>query len=83
MDFLGHVASEEGIHVDPSKVKAIEGWATPRTPTDIKKFLGLTGYYRRFIPNFSKIAKPLTALTQKVVALIWEKKQEATFQTLK
>ena len=49
VDFLGHVVSEDGVHVDPSKIKAIEGWATPRTPTEIRKILGLDGYYRRFI----------------------------------
>ena len=55
VDFLGHVVSEEGIHVDPSKIKAIENWETPRTPTEIRQFLGLAGYYRRFIKNFSKV----------------------------
>ncbi|CAH1428386.1 unnamed protein product [Lactuca virosa] len=49
VDFLGHVVSEEGIHVDPSKIKAIEDWSTPKTPTEIRQFLGLVGYYRRFI----------------------------------
>ena len=67
VDFLGHVVSKDGIHVDPSKIKAIENWSAPRTPTEIRQFLGLAGYYRRFIQNFSKIAKPLTALTQKGV----------------
>ncbi|KAI3492741.1 hypothetical protein L1887_42593 [Cichorium endivia] len=63
VDFLGHVVSKEGIHVDPTKIKAIENWEAPRTPTEIRQFLGLAGYYRRFIQKFSKIAKPLTALT--------------------
>ena len=62
--FLGHVVNREGIHVDPSKIEAIENWRTPKTPTEIRQFLGLAGYYRRFIANFSKLAKPLTALTQ-------------------
>ncbi|CAH1444029.1 unnamed protein product [Lactuca virosa] len=83
VDFLGHVVSERGIHVDPSKIKAIENWSAPTTPTEIRQFLGLAGYYRRFIQNFSKIAKPLTTLTQKGVMFKWEDKQEAAFQTLK
>ena len=49
VDFLGHVVSKEGIHVDPSKIKAIENWSAPTTPTEIRQFLGLAGYYRRFI----------------------------------
>ena len=53
VDFLGHVVSSEGIHVDPSKIKAIENWSAPKTPTEIRQFLGLAGYYRRFIQNFS------------------------------
>ncbi|KAI3740183.1 hypothetical protein L2E82_30605 [Cichorium intybus] len=76
VDFLGHVVSKEGIHVDPSKIKAIENWKAPRTPTEIRQFLGLAGYYRRFIKNFSKIAKPLTALTQKGVTFKWGDKQD-------
>ena len=54
--FLGHVVSQEGIHVDPSKIGAIQNWRTPKTPTEIRQFLGLAGYYRRFIANFSKLA---------------------------
>ena len=72
VEFLGHVVSEEGIHVDPSKIKAIENWSAPKTPTEIHQFLGLAGYYRRFIQNFSRIAKPLTTLTQKGMAFDWE-----------
>ncbi|GKD53947.1 putative reverse transcriptase domain-containing protein [Tanacetum coccineum] len=63
--FHGHVVNSEGIHVDPSKIVAVKNWKPPKTPTEIYSFLGLTGYYRRFIANFSKIAKPLTLLTQK------------------
>ncbi|XP_052623591.1 uncharacterized protein LOC128128868, partial [Lactuca sativa] len=83
VNFLGHVVSQDGIHVDPSKVKAVEGWATPTTPTEIRQFLGLAGYYRRFIQNFSKIAKPLTLLTQKSVPFKWTDRQEIAFRTLK
>ena len=81
--FLGHVVSKEGIHVDPSKIEAIENWRAPKTPTEIRQFLGLAGYYRRFIANFSKLAKPLTTLTQKGEPFNWEDKQEASFQKLK
>ena len=83
VQFLGHVVSNEGIHVDPSKVEAIRNWEAPKTPTEVRQFLGLAGYYRRFIENFSKIAKPLTTLTQKDTKFNWEDKQEAAFQKLK
>ncbi|KAJ9542437.1 hypothetical protein OSB04_028943 [Centaurea solstitialis] len=81
--FLGHVVNREGIHVDPAKVEAIKKWEAPKTPTEIRQFLGLAGYYRRFIANFSKIAQPLTALTQKDKKFIWGEKQEEAFQVLK
>ncbi|KAJ9544591.1 LOW QUALITY PROTEIN: hypothetical protein OSB04_024298 [Centaurea solstitialis] len=81
--FLGHVVNEEGIHVDPTKVEAIKKWEAPKTATEIRQFLGLAGYYRRFIANFSKIAQPLTTLTQKDKKFIWGEKQEETFQLLK
>ncbi|GKD38100.1 putative reverse transcriptase domain-containing protein [Tanacetum coccineum] len=74
---------EPGIHVDPAKIKSIKDWASPKTPTEIRQFLGLAGYYRRFIEGFSKIAKPMTKLTKKKVAFEWGDKQEAAFQTLK
>ena len=69
--------------MDPSKIKAIENWSAPKTPTEIRQFLGLAGYYRRFIQNFSRIAKPLTTLTQKGMTFDWGGKQEKAFQTLK
>ncbi|KAD4180450.1 hypothetical protein E3N88_29041 [Mikania micrantha] len=81
--FLGHVINKDGIHVDPAKIEAIKNWTTPSTPTEIRSFLGLAGYYRRFIANFSKIALPLTTLTQKSQAFIWGQKQEDAFQLLK
>ena len=58
--FLGHVISEEGIAVDPTKVETVTEWESPTTVGEIRSFLGLTGYYRRFIENYSKIAKPMT-----------------------
>ncbi|GJY33071.1 putative reverse transcriptase domain-containing protein [Tanacetum coccineum] len=63
--FLGHVVNHEGIHVDPSKIEAVKSWKAPTTPSKVRSFLGLAGYYRHFIENFSKIAKPLTSLAQK------------------
>jgi hypothetical protein len=63
--FLGHVVSLEGIAVDPSKVKEVLDWKPPTTVSEVRSFLGLTSYYRRFIPNFSKITKPVIELLKK------------------
>ncbi|GJS88685.1 putative reverse transcriptase domain-containing protein [Tanacetum coccineum] len=73
----------QGIHVDPAKIEAVKNWASPTTPTEIRQFLGLAGYYRRFIEGFSKIANPLTELTQKNKKYIWGEDQESAFQLLK
>ncbi|GKE77942.1 putative reverse transcriptase domain-containing protein, partial [Tanacetum coccineum] len=81
--FLGHMIDSEGIHMDPAKIESIKDWASPKSPTEIQQFLGLAGYYRRFIEGFSKIAKPMTKLTQKKVMFEWGDKQEAAFQLLK
>ncbi|GJX28176.1 putative reverse transcriptase domain-containing protein, partial [Tanacetum coccineum] len=83
VQFLGHVINEDGIHVDPSKIEVVKNWKAPRTPSDVRSFLGLVGYYRRFIKNFSKIAKSLTILTQKIKTFDWGEEQERAFQTLK
>ncbi|GJZ31504.1 putative reverse transcriptase domain-containing protein, partial [Tanacetum coccineum] len=83
VQFLGHVIDSEGIHVDPAKIESIKDWTSPKSPTEIHQFLGLAGYYRRFIEGFSKIAKPMTKLTQKKVKFEWGDKQEAAFQLLK
>nr|GEY73583.1 reverse transcriptase domain-containing protein [Tanacetum cinerariifolium] len=83
VQFLGHLIDSQGLHVDPAKIEAVKNWASPTTPTEIRHFLGLTGYYRRFIKDFSKIAKTLTILTQKDKKFIWGKDQEMTFQILK
>ncbi|GKE76993.1 putative reverse transcriptase domain-containing protein [Tanacetum coccineum] len=71
VQFLGHVIDSQGIHVDPAKIESIKDWASPKTPTDIWQFLGLAGYYRRFIEGFLKTAKPITKLTQKKVKFVW------------
>ncbi|GJR75308.1 putative nucleotidyltransferase, ribonuclease H [Tanacetum coccineum] len=83
VQFFGHVINGYGIRVDPSKIEAVKNWKDPRTPSEARSFLGLTGYYRRFIGNFSKIAKPLTVLTQKSKTFDWGEEQENAFQTLK
>ncbi|GJY73104.1 putative nucleotidyltransferase, ribonuclease H [Tanacetum coccineum] len=83
VQFLGHVVNQNGIHMDPSKIEAVKNWKAPTTPSEIRSFLGLAGYYRRFIANFSKIAKPLTSLTQKNKKYEWGVEQEEAFQTLK
>ncbi|GJX91562.1 putative reverse transcriptase domain-containing protein [Tanacetum coccineum] len=83
VQFLGHVIDCRGIHVDPAKIESIKDWASPKTPIEIRQFLGLAGYYRRFIEGFSKIAKSMTKLTQKGVKFDWGDKQEAAFQLLK
>nr|GEV39346.1 putative reverse transcriptase domain-containing protein [Tanacetum cinerariifolium] len=71
------------LHVDPAKIKAVTNWTSPTTPTEVRQFLGLIGYYQRFIKGFSKIAKPLTKLTQKNKNYIWGEEQESAFQLLR
>ncbi|GJW44093.1 putative reverse transcriptase domain-containing protein, partial [Tanacetum coccineum] len=78
-----HVLNSEGVHVDPSKIEAIKNWSAPTTPTEVRQFLGLAGYYRRFIEGFSLISKPLTKLTQKNKKYEWGKDEEEAFQILK
>ena len=81
--FLGHVVSAAGIYVDPQKVEAVASWEQPTTVTEVQSFLGLAGYYRRFIEGFSKIARPLHCLTRKEVKFKWTDRCEESFQTLK
>ncbi|GJW33032.1 putative reverse transcriptase domain-containing protein [Tanacetum coccineum] len=83
VQFLGHVINNNRIHVDPNKIEAVKNWKAPRSPIEIRSFLGLAIYYRRFIANFSTIAKPLTSLTQKDKKFNWGAEQEEAFQTLK
>ncbi|GJW74590.1 putative reverse transcriptase domain-containing protein [Tanacetum coccineum] len=73
----------QGLHVDPAKIEAVKNWTSPTTPTKIRQILGLAGYYRIFIKDFSKIAKSLTELTQKNKKYIWGEDQESAFQLLK
>jgi len=81
--FLGHVVSKEGIKVDPQKIKAINEWPRPTNVTEVRSFLGLAGYYRRFVKDFSKIVAPLTNLLKKEVKFKWISKCEEAFQELK
>ncbi|GJZ05907.1 reverse transcriptase domain-containing protein [Tanacetum coccineum] len=81
--FLGHVIDIKGIHVDPAKIESIKDWASPKSPTEIRQFLRLANYFRRFIEGFSKIAKSMTKLTQKNVKFDWREKEEAIFQLIK
>ena len=67
--FISHIVSREGIRVDSQKIKAVKKWPRPTFAADIRSFLGLAGYYRRFMEGFSSIASPLTRLTQKMVKL--------------
>nr|GEU68375.1 copia-type polyprotein [Tanacetum cinerariifolium] len=83
VQFIGYVIDSEGIHVDLTKIEALKDWESPKTPTEIRQFLDLAGYYRRFIEGFSKIARPMTKLTQKSVKFYWREKAEAAFQFLK
>ncbi|GJW66564.1 putative reverse transcriptase domain-containing protein [Tanacetum coccineum] len=83
VQFLRHVIDSQGIHVDPAKIEAVKNWASPTTPTEVRQFLGLAGYYQRFIEGFSKIAKYLTELTQKNKKYSWGENQESAFQPLK
>ncbi|GJV89651.1 retrotransposon protein, putative, ty1-copia subclass [Tanacetum coccineum] len=76
-------AIRRGIHVDPAKIEFIKDWASPKTPTEIRLFLGLVGYYRRFIEGFSKTAKSMMKLTQKGIKFDWGEKEENAFQLIK
>jgi hypothetical protein len=83
IQFLGHVLSAKGIAVDPSKVKYILEWKSPTSVHQDRSFLGLAGYYRRFIPDFSKIVKPITELLKNDVKFDWSPKCNEAFEQLK
>ena len=80
---MGHVISEEGVAVDPSKIEVIQEWPTPKNMTEVRSFMGLAGYYRRFIKGFSEIAHPIISLEGKGVQFIWTLKCEESFLKLK
>lgn len=81
--FLGHLISDQGIACDPSKIETVQNWPVPKNVNEIRSFLGLAGYYRRFIPNFSEIASVLTNLTKKEIKFNWTEKCQTSFNTLK
>jgi hypothetical protein len=81
--FLGHVISAGGVSVDPGKVKDVLNWMPPTTASEIWSFLGLAGYYRQFIKDFSKIAKPMTKLLEKNKAFEWTAECQANFEELR
>ncbi|WVZ74548.1 LOW QUALITY PROTEIN: hypothetical protein U9M48_022716, partial [Paspalum notatum var. saurae] len=83
VSFLGHIISKGGISVDPSKIKAVQDWVAPRNVSEIRGFLGLAGYYRRFVKNFSKIARPLGKLLSKGATFEWTNKCRLGFEELK
>ncbi|XP_076884419.1 putative mitochondrial protein AtMg00860 [Bidens hawaiensis] len=83
VQFLGHIINPEGITMDPAKIEAIKNWKTSQNPTEIRSFIGLAGYYRRFNHGFSNIVAPLTGMTRKNVVFNWGKFQEEAFEELK
>jgi hypothetical protein len=83
VSFLGHIISEGGISIEPSKVMDVLSWNTSQNILDIRSFLGLVGYYRRFIEGFSKIFMPITELLEKGKTFEWTPRHEVSFQELK
>ena len=75
VQFLGHLVNQNGFLVDPTKIEAVMKWEVPKTPSEIQSFLGLVGYYKRFIYNFSNISVPITRLTRKDVTFCWRPEQ--------
>jgi hypothetical protein len=80
---LGHIISEDGIAVDPEKIKEIVEWPRPTNVAEIRSFMGITRYYRRFIENFSKISFSITSLQKKGIKFIWSQKCQESFNQLK
>ncbi|XP_074266915.1 putative mitochondrial protein AtMg00860 [Silene latifolia] len=83
MAFLGHVISKDGMSVDPSKIKAMSNWEAPKNVAEIRSFLGSDGYYRRFVKDLSKIARPKTTSIRKETKFRWDESCETAFQTSK
>ncbi|KAL6427141.1 hypothetical protein ACFW04_008643 [Cataglyphis niger] len=81
--YLGHIISDKGVKSDPAKIRAVKEFPTPRNAKNIKQFLGLAGFYRRFIPNFSKTVRPLTNLLKKEESFDWTDEQESAFVQLR
>ena len=83
VEFLGHVVSDQGVSTDPKKVEAVRSWPVPQSPKDVRSFLGLCSYYRRFVRSFSEIAKPLQRLTEKGQRFQWTPECQEAFHQLK
>ena len=83
MAFLGHVISREGVSVDPQKISAITAWEAPKTVTEIRSFLGLAGYYRRFVDKFLTLAAPMTQLLHKGAKFEWTPERQKCFEEIK
>lgn len=83
VNYLGHIVGQEGVRADPAKLVAVREFPVPRNPREVKGFLGLAGYYRRFVGHFADIAKPLTQLTRKGVDFDWGEAQQRAFNDLK
>jgi hypothetical protein len=81
--YLGHIISKEGVKPDPKKIEAVVQFPVPKREKDVKAFLGLTGYYRKFIADYSTIAKPLTKLLMKGVPWTWTSEEQESFERLK
>ncbi|XP_021723916.1 uncharacterized protein LOC110691303 [Chenopodium quinoa] len=81
--FLGHLVFKDGVEVDLTKIEAVKGWLSLKTVSDIRSFIDLAGYYRRFVKDFLKIAKPLTSLMKKGKKFKWDEKCKEAFQLLK
>ena len=81
--YLGYIINEHGVQADPGKLEAVTSWPTPTNVIEVKRFLGLASYYRRFIADFAKIAKPLVTLTEKDSTFIWTSETQDAFRTLK
>jgi hypothetical protein len=83
VEYLGHICTSQGIRPDPKKIRAIEEYPVPKTVRDIRAFIGLAGYYRRHVPNFAELAKPLTTLTKKEIPFKMEEGTARGFRHVK
>ena len=83
MEFLGHVVSKDEVATDPKKIEAVKEWRTPRNVKEVRSWLGMTGYYRRFMKSYAEIAKPLHDLTKKEEKFIWTKERDKALFSLK
>ena len=83
IEYLGVIVGRNSLRMDPKKLQAVASWPVPRNPTGVRQFLGFTGYYRYFVPNYSKIARPLLELTRKTIKWHWDEPQTKAFEELK